>query len=214
MITDAYFFGIINQEYLTGFDILDLQIDERRVFNMFSDVELRLKKRRKILFSAESESLERLSSLISVQNRRTLVMWALDCAGQTLKHFEERYPDEKRPGKCLEICGAWARGEIKMPVAKRAELDAHAAARDIEDSEYSALCHAIGHAGATVHSGKHAIGLPLYELSAIVYRYGKDDFADPVTEKINYYCERLIYWQENADLHELEWADFLTRDKA
>ena len=127
MITDAYFFGIINQEYLTGFDILDLQIDERRVFNMFSDVELRLKKRRKILFSAESESLERLSSLISVQNRRTLVMWALDCAGQTLKHFEERYP---------------------------------------------------------------------------------------VTEKINYYCERLIYWQENADLHELEWADFLTRDKA
>ena len=57
MITDAYFFGIINQEYLTGFDILDLQIDERLVFNMFSDVELRLKKRRKILFSAESESL-------------------------------------------------------------------------------------------------------------------------------------------------------------
>ena len=32
-------------------------------------------------------------------------------------------------------------------------------------------------------------------------------------KKINYYCERLIYWQENADLHELEWADFLTRDK-
>jgi len=180
---------------------------------MYSDVELKLKKKRKILFSAKSQSLQELISLMQIQNRRTLVMWALDCARQTLKHFEEKYPDEARPGKCLEICEAWARGDVKMQTAKRAILDAHAAARDIDDSEYSALCHAIGHAGAAVHSGKHALGLPLYELSAIVFRYGKDGFAGPVTEKIDYYHDRMLYWQENTDKLGLEWAGFLTNEK-
>ena len=134
------------------------------------------------------------------------------CAKLPLEQFEAKYPDESRPRTCLELCGVWARGKIKMPIAKQAILDSHAVARKIDDSEYGALCHAIGHAGATVHVETHALGLPIYELTAIVLKCGKDNFPKPVSEKINYYYNRLLYWQENTDKLGLDWADFLLDD--
>lgn len=179
---------------------------------MFSDVEIKLKKRNKILFSRDSQCLQDLIKLIQLQNHRTLVMWALDCAKVTLEQFEAKYPDERRPKNCLELCEDWARGKIKMPIAKQAILDSHAVAKEINDSEYGALCHAIGHAGATVHVETHALGLPFYELTSIVLIHGKDNFPKPVSEKINYYYNRLLYWKENTDKLELEWADFLLDD--
>jgi hypothetical protein len=179
---------------------------------MFSDVEIKLKKRNKMLFSRDSQCLQELIKLIQLQNHRTLVMWALDCAKLPLEQFEAKYTDERRPRTCLELCETWARGKIKMPMAKRAILDSHAVAKIIDDSEYGALCHAIGHAGATVHAETHALGLPIYELTAIVLKHGKDNFPKPVSEKINYYYDRLLYWQENTDKLGLDWAGFLSDD--
>lgn len=179
---------------------------------MFSDVEIKLKRRNKILFSRDSQCLQELIKLIQLQNHRTLVIWALDCAKLPLEQFKAKYPDERRPTTCLELCEAWARGKIKMPMAKRAILDSHAVAKEIDDSEYGALCHAIGHAGATVHVETHALGLPFYELTAIVFKYGKDSFPKPVSEKINYYYNCLLYWQENTDKLGLAWVDFLLND--
>lgn len=179
---------------------------------MLSDVEIKIKKRNKIFFSRNSQCLQELIRLIQLQNHRTLVMWAFDCARLPLEQFEEKYPDERRPRTCLELCEAWARGRIKMPVAKQAILDSHAVAKEIDDSEYGALCHAVGHAGATVHVETHALGLPMYELTAIVLRRGKDNFQEPVREKLIYYYNRLLYWQENTDKLELSWADFLLED--
>lgn len=180
---------------------------------MFSDVEIKLKKRNKILFSRDSQCLQDLIKLIQLQNHRTLVMWALDCAKVPLEQFEAKYSDECRPRTCLRLCEDWARGKTKMPIAKQAILDSHAVAKVINDSEYGALCHAIGHAGATVHVETHVLGLPFYELTAIVLKYGKDNFPNPVSEKINYYNNRLLYWKENTDILELDWAYFLLDDK-
>lgn len=179
---------------------------------MFSDVEVKLKKSNKILFTRESQCLQDLIKLIQLQNHRTLVMWALDCAKVPLKQFEAKYSGECRPRICLELCEDWARGKIKMPIAKQSILDSHAVAKEINDSEYGALCHAIGHAGATVHVETHALGLPFYELTATVLKYGKDNFAKSVSEKINYYHNRLMYWSENTDKLGLNWADFLLDD--
>jgi hypothetical protein len=179
---------------------------------MFLDVEIKLKKRNKILFSRDSQCLQDLIKLIQLQNHRTIVMWALDCAKVPLEQFEAKYSNERRPRICLELCEDWARGKIKMPIAKQAILDSHAVAKEISDSEYGALCHAIGHAGATVHVETHALGLPFYELTAIVLKYGKDNFPKPVIEKIDYYYNRLLYWRENTDKLGLDWADFLLDD--
>ncbi len=175
---------------------------------MYSDVELRLKKRNKTLFSRDSRCLAGLLELIEQQNRRTLVMWALDCAKITLREFETAYPEEKRPRACLELCEAWAGGKIKMPAARAAILASHAVAKQINNPVYSALCHAIGHAGATVHARNHAPGLPFYELTAIVLGH-RADFHKPVTEKINFYLDRLLYWNEHTDKTAFEWASFL-----
>lgn len=179
---------------------------------MFLDVEAKIKKRNKVLFSRESECLQNLIELIKLQNHRTLVMWALDCAREPLKQFEAKYPNELRPRICLKRCEDWARGKIKMPVAKRAILDSHAVAKEIYDNVYGALCHAIGHAGATVHVETHAVGLPFYELTSIVLRHGKENYQKAVIEKIDYYINRLMYWQENTDKLEFEWASFLMDD--
>jgi hypothetical protein len=179
---------------------------------MFYDVEQKLKKKNKILFSRDSECLQELKMLKDQQKHRTLVMWALDCAKLPLAQFEEKYPHEFRPRKALELCEDWSRGKIKMPAAKRAILDAHAVAKEIDDSVYGALCHAIGHAGATVHVETHALGLPFYELTANVLKFGKDKYQKPVHERINYYYQRLIYWQENIDKVDFEWASFLLHD--
>lgn len=179
---------------------------------MFTDVEAKLKRKNQILFSRDSECLQPLIRLIELQTHRTLIMWALDAAKLTLKDFEKKYPDEKRPQICLRLSEDWARGKVKMKAAKRAILDAHAAAKDIDDKPYQALCHAIGHAGATVHVETHALGLIMYELTALVLRYGKEDFRKPVSEKIAHYQDKLIYWQENTDKMDLEWADFLLDD--
>ncbi len=179
---------------------------------MYSDVEIKIKRKNKILFSRDSQCLQELIKLIEVQNHRTLVLWVLDCANTTLAKFEAKYPNEGRPRTALELCEAWARGRIKMPAAKRAILDAHAVAKEIEDDEYGALAHAIGHAGAATHVETHGIGLVIYELTSIVLRHGKEEYQIPVDEKIDYYYQRLLNWQENSDKQGYEWADFLADD--
>lgn len=179
---------------------------------MFSDVEMKLKKKNKILFTRDSQCLQELIKLIEQQNHRTLVMWALDCGRNTLVQFESKYPDEQRPRTALELCESWSKGKIKMPAAKRAILASHAVAKEISDEVYGALAHAIGHAGATVHVETHALGLPIYELTAIVLSYGKDEYQKPVGEKVHYYYQRLLYWQEYTDNTESLWASFLADD--
>jgi hypothetical protein len=178
-----------------------------------SSIQAKMKRKNHILFSRDSECLQELITLISMQKHRTLVMWAFDCAQEPLKDFESKYPDEVRPRRALERCEAWSSGTIKMPEAKRAILDAHAVAKEINDEECIALVHAIGHAGATVHVETHALGLVFYELTAIVRRVGVAQCNQAVQDRINTYIQRLLYWQENIDAREGNWAAFLLDDK-
>ena len=177
--------------------------------NQFSDVEKKISKNNKILFSKESLCLQDLIKLIESQNHRTLILWALDCGMEGVKELETLYPKENRPRKALELCNAWSRGDIKMALAKKAILETHALAKDIDDKVCIALCHAIGHAGATVHVGTHALGLPMYELTAIVLSNGCKGYEEEVTRKIAYYFEKLKYWEENEEKIERPWAKFL-----
>ena len=96
-----------------------------------------------------------------------------------------------------------------MLEAKRAILDSHAVAKEIDDKECIAISHAIGHAGATVHVETHALGLVFYELTAIVLKVGLEKCDIAVGKKISYYYERLLYWQENIDDINVSWAKFL-----
>lgn len=179
---------------------------------MFKDVEEKLKRKNKVLFNRDSKCLEDLIELIKRQKHRTLVLWAFECGKSPLKIFEEKYPDEKRPRKAIELCKKWAEGEIKMPEAKRAILDCHAVCKEIDDEYYIALCHAIAQGISTVHVETHALGLPFYELTSIVIK-NRDNYEEKVKEKIKYYIDTLIYFQNNVDKLNNKWAKFLLNDK-
>ena len=174
-----------------------------------SSIESKYKNGNRLLFSRNSKCLQDLIRLIELQNHRTLVMWAFDCAQEPLSFFEEKYPNNPRPRKALELCKAWASGKTKMPEAKSAILAVHTAAKEMDDKEFIAIAHAIGHACATVHVVSHALGLVFYELTAIVFRVGLEKCDLPVTQKIDYYEERLLYWQKNIDSGNVPWAKFL-----
>lgn len=177
-----------------------------------SGIAAKYKKGNQLLFSRDSECLQSLIRLIGEQKHRALVAWALDCAREPLSLLEEKVPRERRPQIALERCEAWARGSIKMPEAKRAILNAHTAAKELDDRVCAAYAHAIGHAGAAVHVETHALGLVLYELTGIVYDTGLDKCGPAVEGKIQYYMDRLTYWQRHIDSLDTAWADFLMDD--
>ena len=72
-----------------------------------------------------------------------------------------------------------------MPVAKRAILDVHAMAKLMDDPVDAALCHAVGQGCSCVHTPKHALGLPVYELTAVFLTGG-----DP-EESVGAYADSL-----------------------
>lgn len=185
--------------------MIDIWLDE---------VKIKLSKKNQLLFSRESSCLQELLELIRKQKHRTLVMWALICVEEPLKILKEKYPNDNRPEEAIKLCKDWAKGKIKMPIAKKALLQVHAIAKEIENPTDISLCHAIGHACATVHVETHAIGLPIYELSAIVKQYGIDNCKNPIENKIKYYIKTLNYCEKNIDNDKNSWADFLLDDSS
>ena len=169
---------------------------------------------RKILYSRQSACIEPLRRLIEAQTHRTLVAWALDCAARPLAFFECRVPGESRPRDAIGMTRLWAQGEIKMPLARRAILAAHAAAGEIAqtDALAEAAARAVGHACATVHAETHALGLVFYWLTAAVRDTAQDLRDQREGEELAWLTERLLFWRENVELWNAPWADFLLRD--
>lgn len=180
---------------------------------MFADVERRIDRKNKILFTRESACLQALKEQISRQSRLTLVLWAFDCLRIPVSELVRRYPDETDIPQAYTCCLAWAHAEVKMPVAKRAILDCHAAAKRMTCPADIALCHAVGQGCASVHVETHALGLAFYELTAMVIRHGWKDYEAAVTKKIDFYQTRLAFWQAQTPAYRdsRPWADFLLR---
>lgn len=178
---------------------------------MYDDIEVRLKKGNKLLFSRDSKCLQELIQLICRQNHRVLVLWAFECVKVPMRVLLDKYPEEEKLRLAFDLCTKWARGEVKMPIAKRAILDCHAIAKELDNDYDKALCHAIGQGLATVHVETHAIGLPIYELSAIVFQH-RENYQELIQEKIKYYIDILCYFEKNIDKTEGKWADFLLKD--
>lgn len=127
-----------------------------------------------ILFTRDSPCLSRLSEDLNAADRRTVVIWALENAARVADVLEASHPDDPRPSAAVSACISWSMGDVLMPVAKRAILDVHTMARDMDDPADAALCHAVGQGCSCVHTPKHALGLPVYELTAAFLRSGGD----------------------------------------
>lgn len=180
--------------------------------NWLSEVQQRIKRKNQILLAKDSEFLADLAVLIQEQNHRTMVLWAFEFADETVQKLYERYPNEKRLEYAVLTSKDWAAGKVKMPVAKRAILQAHAVAKEINSLEDIALCHAIGQACGVVHATGHAIGFSIYDLTAIIRHFGVPECKRNVEERKHQYMERLFYWKEHYKEYPYEWADYMMAD--
>ena len=176
-----------------------------------AEVSAKAKRHNQILFSKESLLLDNLRHLIDQSNRRALTLWALELAEDTVLQLAERYPEDLRPGEAIAASRAWTAGEIKMPIAKRAILNCHAIAKELTDLADIARCHAVGQACSVVHTAGHALGYPLYELTAIVLEHGLDGYRDSIEQRVVHYEQRLHYWTEFEKTCQQNWAGFLKK---
>lgn len=167
---------------------------------------------KKILYNRESPQLLPLRNLIEKQKHRTLVLWVIDCSERILAIFEDKYPEDNRPRKAVEAAKDWASGKIKMTVAKKAALESHNAATEVQsDLAACAAARAMGHVVGTVHVETHAIGVVMYGMTAF-YHHAKDNKDKVILKECNLFLKRLLYWEKNIDKVNNQWAGFLLRD--
>ena len=176
-----------------------------------AEVRVKSKQHNQILFSKDSLLLDNLRHLIGQANRRALILWALKLAEETARELAENYPEDHRPQDAIAASRAWAAGEIKMPIAKQAILSCHAMAKELTNPADIARCHAVGQACSVVHTVGHALGYPLYALTAIVLELGLDDCRDFIEQRVMYYTQRLRYWMEFEKTCQQNWAGFLKK---
>ncbi|MDD2592443.1 MAG: hypothetical protein PHP11_04170 [Erysipelotrichaceae bacterium] len=166
-------------------------------------------KKRKLVFDHNSLELADLKELISKQSHRVLIAWAFDCAFIFVNMVKNRYPDESRLVVAYDKAQRWAAGQIKMPEAKKAILNAHQIANEIDDEIYIALIRAVAQGLSTIHTPKHALGIVFYGLTAQYHAAEIKERTKKIDDMINWFYESLLYWQDNTDKHYHQWADFI-----
>lgn len=172
-----------------------------------SDASSRLARGRSILFSPDSPCLRELSGRLSSADRRTVVLWALDNAGRVAAELGASHPEDPRPAVAVSASTSWSMGYVKMPIARRAILDVHAMAREMPDPTDAALCHAVGQGCSCVHTPGHAMGLPVYELTAAYLRDGGD--SSPIERIVDIYLDSLYVAVSDVG-RPRRWAGFLS----
>lgn len=112
---------------------------------------------------------EEMLELIKITDQKTLATWAIDCAERVLRFFEEKVPKDHRPRQAIETLRSWIEsGVFKMAVIRRASLDSHAAAREMDgDNPARSAARAAGQAVATAHVPMHSYGSAIYAQQAI-----------------------------------------------
>jgi len=100
------------------------------------------------------------------RDQKLLALWAADCAERILPYFEKTRPRDKRPQKAIKAARDWVKGKITVGEARKAALDAHAAARSVDQAAARAAARSAGHAAATAHVADHAPHAADYAIKA------------------------------------------------
>lgn len=142
---------------------------------------------------------EPISDLARKSNHRILGIWANECAKRALPYFEERYPEDNRPRKALEALQAWIQnGTFKMADVRRDSLMAHAAAREVKETDEAArsAARSAGQAIATAHVPTHSIVAAIYAASAV---RNATDSMDAVMKERDWQYQYLLELNKTVD---------------
>src|SRR5450830_945328 len=90
---------------------------------------------RKMLSDWNEPYIQSLMKLIKTQSKATLAIWAVDYSERViLPLWSQYYPDDLRLQNALNAAHGWLSGTIKLPQAKSAILECHAAAREKDEN--------------------------------------------------------------------------------
>jgi hypothetical protein len=94
-------------------------------------------------------SSTRLVSQVGTLTQIIAVQWAAECAKRVLRHYEDRYPEDKRPREAIQAALKWAKDPTE---ANRAATAAAYAA----DAAYAAYAAAASDATAAAYAAAYA----------------------------------------------------------
>lgn len=166
-------------------------------------------RQRKLAFLPTDEELTDFYALAGSCSKLCLVAWALEYSAKYVDTFA-KYCDDERVRGARDAAFFWAKGQMKMPEARRYILDAHKAARECGNAAGEAAARAVAHAASSVHSGRHAAGLVLYGLTAVALEYGRD--SSEVKEELRRLTDGLARVATKKEYLESDWAKFLRKD--
>ena len=102
---------------------------------------------------------------LSEPDRRTVALWAADCAERVLPLFEAEAPDDRaRDG--IARARAYARGELPTAGEILRRFEAGRAANSAKSLAAIAAARAAGQASGVAHMGAHALGAAAYAAKA------------------------------------------------
>ena len=94
-----------------------------------------------------------------------LIEWACGCSEHVIRLAGDK-PDE-RLIHAIQVAKEWAKGNASVGDARKASVDAHAAARENSNPCSIAVARSVGHAVATAHMADHSTGAADYALKAV-----------------------------------------------
>ncbi len=104
---------------------------------------------------------------LSEAERRTVAVWAADCAERALRLFEAEAPGDTRPRDAIARTRAFGRGELDVAEEIHRRFAGGAAAREVSSPAAAAAARAAGQAAAIPHMGAHALGAAAYAAKAV-----------------------------------------------
>lgn len=166
-------------------------------------------RKNEIWFRKNKGLMTELGAIVDTKSRKTLILWSLALANEVRSKLSAPLFKDSRPRLAIEFSTDWAFGRCKMGQAKSAILRCHKICHEDISEIDSLYCHAIGQGCSVVHTRKHALGLPMYELTAIAKMNWMGDYQGAVLERYKYYVDKLEFCESQVSKYAI-WANFIT----
>lgn len=173
------------------------------------EIETRLKRKNQLLIAKDSIILQELQDVLAVSSPKTIIYWSLRESERIARKLDEQFHDPLFLETAINAW-LWAMGKNKMYDVKSLILAVHDYAKKTDDPIVQALCHALGQGCSTVHTIKHATGLPMYEMTAMVKERGIEDLSY-LLEMKEYYIQQLLDAGDCVSYVKMSWAKFIEK---
>jgi hypothetical protein len=130
-------------------------------------------------------SSARLVSQVGTLTQIIAVQWAAECAKRVLRHYEDRYPEDKRPREAIQAALKWAKDPTEANRAAATAYAAYAASAAATDAAAAA-------ASAAAYDANAATNAAAYAAHAAYAAYAAADASNARKKEREWQSDRLL----------------------